>query len=79
MAHISVEATGVSAQGRTENGVFGALIERYRTWRAWSQAFRAARGELDMLSDRELADIGVARCDIYGIAVQTADAAVAKR
>lgn len=37
-------------------------------------AYRAAYAELAMLTDRELADIGIARADIDTIARQAADA-----
>ena len=44
-----------------------------------SRAYRQAVFELNGLSDRDLADIGIARGDIQSIALQTAKAKVARR
>lgn len=40
-----------------------ALIAAFRTWRE----NRVARAELEMLSDRELADIGLNRSDLHRV------------
>jgi uncharacterized protein YjiS (DUF1127 family) len=41
-----------------------ALMEIYRDWRRYN----ADLNELSSLSDRELADIGISRADIYRVA-----------
>jgi uncharacterized protein YjiS (DUF1127 family) len=40
--------------------MLGSIIHRYRAW----QKRDAMRRELHQLTDRELADIGISRCDI---------------
>ena len=42
------------------------LIKRYK-------AYQTARQELSSLSDRDLSDIGIARCDIDRVSWQTAE------
>ena len=62
-----------------ENGAIGGVRRVLRNLSAWSQerrAYNQAAYELSALSDRDLADIGVARCDIPSIA---RDAAKTKR
>lgn len=56
-------------------GAFHALTRRAAALRAAMAAARARRAayrrtfaELDQLSDRELSDIGIARCDIHRLA-----------
>ena len=44
------------------------FIRMLRAWRRYDASLR----ELSSLGDRELADIGVARCDIQRIAWETA-------
>lgn len=48
------------------------LVERLRERLATHRAFLATLRELDSLSDRDLDDIGVARCDLRAIAWETA-------
>ncbi|WP_424980567.1 DUF1127 domain-containing protein [Leisingera sp. S232] len=49
-------------------GRFGALLATAAgTFAAWNDA-RATRNALNILSDRELADIGMCRGDIEGVA-----------
>lgn len=57
------------------HGAFHALSRRVATLRATLSEARARRAayrrtfaELDQLSDRELSDIGIARCDIHRLA-----------
>ena len=40
----------------------------FRAWRKYNESLR----ELNRLDDRELADIGITRCDIQGIAWEAA-------
>ncbi len=44
------------------------LVRLFRAWRRYENSLR----ELSRLGDRELADIGVARCDIPRIARESA-------
>jgi uncharacterized protein YjiS (DUF1127 family) len=44
------------------------LMEIYRDWRRYN----AGLSELSSLSDRELADIGISRADIYRVAWEKA-------
>jgi uncharacterized protein YjiS (DUF1127 family) len=44
--------------------LFTTLMEIYRDWRRYN----AGLSELSSLSDRELADIGISRADIYRVA-----------
>jgi uncharacterized protein YjiS (DUF1127 family) len=44
--------------------LFSTLMEAYRDWRRYN----AGLSELSRLSDRELADIGISRADIYRVA-----------
>ncbi len=46
---------------------------------AWQHDYRSTFRELSALSDRELDDIGVARCDVRLIARQSADRTAAVR
>lgn len=49
-------------------GLTAAFTERLASWRAYS----ATRDELSMLSDRDLADLGISRHDIRAIARESA-------
>ena len=54
----------------------------FANWAAWAEerrAYREAVSELGALTDRDLTDIGVARCDIPAVAREAAKANVAKR
>jgi uncharacterized protein YjiS (DUF1127 family) len=53
-------------------GVLAALAARYREAMARHRAFVETRRELNWLSDRELADLGMMRCDIDRIAREAA-------
>ena len=44
------------------------LVRMLRGWRRYGECLR----ELDCLDDRELADIGITRCDIQRIAWESA-------
>jgi uncharacterized protein YjiS (DUF1127 family) len=48
--------------------LFSTLMEIYRDWRRYN----AGLSELSSLSDRELADIGISRADIYRVAWEKA-------
>jgi uncharacterized protein YjiS (DUF1127 family) len=69
-----------SITNKFSSGKFGALIATpetsyaaprrrkslkglFKAWKAW-RALRAAENELANLSDRDLADIGIVRCEI---------------
>jgi uncharacterized protein YjiS (DUF1127 family) len=49
------------------------------TWAEGRRAYRQTASELSALSDRELADIGIVRCDIPAVARDAAKAARADR
>lgn len=51
-------------------------VQRLRDLRAYRQAYDQTFGELSMLSDRDLADIGVSRSDITDIATRAAEQAI---
>jgi uncharacterized protein YjiS (DUF1127 family) len=52
---------------------------RLSSWLAWRADYRASVKELDALSDRDLEDVGMVRCDIPSIAKEAADLAAAGR
>lgn len=52
---------------------------RFERWSFKRLDYRSTVKELSALSDRELDDIGIARCDIPSIARQSADMAAASR
>ena len=57
------------------NGVltgFRRLSRAYALWSAERRNFNDAVYELSALSDRDLADIGIARCDIQRVAREAA-------
>lgn len=60
-------AFGAATSGRFGAGL-AALSARFAARRRRAAAIGATRRELDALSDRELADIGIARCDIDRVA-----------
>lgn len=65
-----------------EHGAMGGVRRVLRNLSAWSQqrrAYNQAAFELNALSDRDLADIGIARCDIPSIARDAAKAKKASR
>ena len=68
MAHV-LEARG--AYGARESWL-AALRESIAQRIRWNAAYRETRRELERLSDRELADLGLARESIRAIASQAA-------
>jgi len=44
------------------------ILARLASWRRYRQTFR----ELELLDDRDLADLGIGRCDIRAVARQAA-------
>ncbi|WP_306456446.1 DUF1127 domain-containing protein [Maliponia aquimaris] len=52
-----------------------SLITAYQTRRAKSRVFRQTYAELSTLSDRDLADLGLARSEIRRVAWQAANEA----
>lgn len=55
------------AEGHTAGGFFSRLRERFIA----ARAARATYDELSQLSDRELADIGLHRGELYGMFIGT--------
>ena len=53
--------------------------EQMDNWLAWRHDYRMSMRELSALSDRDLDDIGIARCDIRSVARRSADQASARR
>ena len=51
-------------RGKDRKTMFASIARRYQAWRQ----YEAVRRELSHLTDRELADIGITRCDIERIA-----------
>lgn len=58
---------------------FGGLVARLRDAYAYHSAYGATRRELDMLSKRELDDLGISTANLHDIAVSAAEEAVASR
>ena len=68
-------ATEIFTPGITLGQRFNTLRQAIAEKRAQNRAFRATFDELDRLSDRELADLGIARSNIKGIAYEASLAA----
>lgn len=51
------------------------VAAKLASWWAWHQSYRQTVRELSDLSNKDLDDIGIARCDIPVIALQSADRA----
>lgn len=72
MAHVTHDHTGVENAIGTMHPLWrrlvGQLRAKARHWRAYARAF----GELSSLSDHDLRDIGISRCDIPWCARQAA-------
>jgi uncharacterized protein YjiS (DUF1127 family) len=49
-------------RGKDRKTMFTSIARRYQAWRR----YEAVRRELSHLTDRELADIGIARSDMSG-------------
>ena len=61
---------------------FNGIRRFLANWAAWAEerrAYREAVFELGALTDRNLADIGIARCDIQAVAREAAKANLAER
>jgi uncharacterized protein YjiS (DUF1127 family) len=58
-----------------ENGTFRRLGAKIAGWHRARRAYRETFSELEALSNRELADIGISRSDITAVALNAADAA----
>ena len=64
------------------NGALGGVRRAVQNLSAWAKerrSYKQAVFELNELSDRDLADIGIARCDIPAVAREAAKAQLAKR
>jgi uncharacterized protein YjiS (DUF1127 family) len=62
------------------NGALGGIRRAFQGLAVWSaerHAYNEAVFELSALSDRDLADIGIARCDIPAVAREAAKAKAA--
>lgn len=69
MAHPVAHQTSSFAFG----GVAHTLVARFKSAYAKQTAYRRTMKELSQLTDRELADIGVARSMIHDIAMEEAE------
>jgi len=67
-------ATDIFTPGISLGERFNTLRQAIAEKRAQSRAYRITFNELDRLSDRELADLGIARSNIRGIAYEAAQA-----
>lgn len=70
-----MSATDILHNHYKETGILASLRqfgERMRVKAQQNQAFRQVYDELSMLSDRDLADIGLSRSDIADVAKQAA-------
>ncbi len=70
MAHVLSTS---AINGLTLSGRFRHLLDRLRELRARRKRYGDTMAELSALSDRGLADLGIARCDISRIAREHAD------
>lgn len=64
------------------NGALVRVRRAVQNLSAWAQerrSYKQAVFELNELSDRDLADIGIARCDIPAVAREAAKAQLARR
>lgn len=61
---------GLSMADRVSN-----LRRAFAEWRSANRAYRTTFDELDRLTDRELADLGISRGEIRDIAFQASQAA----
>jgi len=52
---------------------FGRCFQNLKTWRIKHKMFVKTRDELEKLNDRELADMGIHRCEIGRIAKEHAE------
>jgi uncharacterized protein YjiS (DUF1127 family) len=68
-------ATDIFTPGISLGERFNTLRQAIAEKRAQNRAYRATFDELDRLSDRELADLGIARSNIRGIAYEASLAA----
>ncbi|NNU81431.1 DUF1127 domain-containing protein [Halovulum dunhuangense] len=64
MANINETLTHTETLGERASGIFAALVRRAADWREFRRTF----DELSQLSDRDLSDLGIARCEIARIA-----------
>jgi uncharacterized protein YjiS (DUF1127 family) len=55
-------------QKETAMYLVAGMVRMFRVWRRYNQSLR----ELNRLDDRELADIGITRCDVQRIAWEAA-------
>ena len=68
MSYITTTRTG----GITLSQRFAALREKFVAARAQRKMYTTTLGELEMLSNRDLADLGIARSAIKFIAMEAA-------
>jgi uncharacterized protein YjiS (DUF1127 family) len=60
-------------------GGFRSVFQGLANWAAGRRAYHQTVSELNGLTDRELADIGIVRCDIQAVARDAANVAKANR
>ena len=66
-------ATGYTTRAQSAlNARWDSIMTDIRAYRARRQVFRSTHWELSALSDRDLADLGLARSEIGRIAYQAA-------
>jgi uncharacterized protein YjiS (DUF1127 family) len=75
MSSYSVKTQTAFAGHDLRDGTVSRFIKTIASWSARNRAYHQTVSELEMLSDRDLADIGIARCDIPAIARDAAKAA----
>jgi uncharacterized protein YjiS (DUF1127 family) len=68
MTYISTTRTAPQQGARRISGLFGALKSAFAQRRIYTQTM----AELGQLNDRELADLGIARCAIAAVAREAA-------
>ncbi len=53
-----------------------SILAALKTRRAQNKMYRKTLRELSVLSDRELADLGLSRCDLHHIAWKTSESRI---
>ena len=72
MSTNNITATAPSLSGFSPLGSLRGLLANYRAWRQRRDVYLGTLRELSMLSDRDLADLGLSRADFHYLATQEA-------
>lgn len=72
MAYVNSTSAPSRSFAAIAKGFLNTLDARYTAYRAYRTTFN----ELQALSNRDLADLGIMRCDIHTRATEAAEAAV---